>query len=83
MTLNPYQAKWNFDQWNDRDKIIEETKKWAWYANYDVPQLSMYDESTKIIVDQENFFWGKEDWSGYWMNRPMNMVGYGVTEGRN
>ena len=82
-TLNPYVDKWTLDQLNDRDRITEIARKWAWYANWSVPQVAMYDESNKVIVDQENYFWGKKGWSGYWLNRPLNMVGYGVTEGRN
>ena len=82
-TLNPYVAKWTLEQLNDRDQITEIARQWAWYANWAVPQIAMYDEVNALIVDQENYFWGKEDWSGYWLNRGLNMVGYGVTEGRN
>lgn len=50
--------KWKYEsQQASNDRIAELGKKLAWYCNFSMARINVWDEVTKIVGDSENYTW--------------------------
>jgi ABC-type transport system substrate-binding protein len=56
-TLYPMKWKWESDQAQDREVIVDRSKKMAWYLNWNLPRINIYSEIIEIAGNTKDFEW--------------------------
>jgi len=82
-TLYPHVLKWELDQAQTDDLVTNHARMFAWYNNWDVPQIALGDSVNAIKANQRDFHWGETREPGYWSHRPTYHIAMGLVEGRN
>lgn len=56
-TLYPLKMRWEADQTASEEEVQDISREFAWYTNFDMAKMPLFNETTVINADTTNFAW--------------------------